>query len=141
MSHLRGPEQGTALVEFALAWPIVLLLVLGAVELAVWESEAAAVRYAAVAGARAGTAAGAGAALASAVTLRVVSASLVGTTASQWCPTDAWPAPAVWVCATDTGVAVQVDVGGSVPSLVPLVAGGGLPVRAHVLLRKETFVP
>lgn len=140
MSHLRGLEQGTALVEFALAWPIVLLLVLGAVELAVWESEAAAARYAALAGARAGTAAGAGALVASAVTLRVISASLVGTTASQWCPTDARPAPAVWVCATDTGVAVQVDVGGSVPSLVPLVAGGRLPVRAHAQLRKESFV-
>jgi Flp pilus assembly protein TadG len=140
VSYLRELEQGTALVEFALAWPIVLLLVLGAVELAVWESEAAAARYAAVAGARAGTAAGAGAVVASAVTLRVISASLVGTTASQWCPTDARPAPAVWVCATDTGAAVQVDVGGSVPSLVPLVAGGGLPVRAHAQLRKEAFI-
>lgn len=140
MNHFEGRERGTALVEFALAWPIVLLLVLGAVELAVWESEAAAARYAAVAGARAGTAAGAGAVVASAVTLRVISASLVGTTASQWCPTDARPEPAVWVCATDTGAAVQVDVGGSVPSLVPLVAGGGLPVRAHAQLRKEAFV-
>jgi len=141
VNHLEGREQGTALVEFALAWPIVLLLVLGGVELAVWESEAAAARYAAVAGARAGTAAGAGAVVAaSAVTLRVISASLVGTTASQWCPTDARPAPGVWVCATDTGAAVQVDVGGSVPSLVPLVAGGGLPVRAHAQLRKEAFV-
>ena len=140
MNHLEGRDQGTALVEFALAWPIVLLLVLGAVELAVWESEAAAARYAAGAGARAGTAAGAGAVVASAVTLRVMSASLVGTTPSQWCPTDARPAPAVWVCATDTGATVQVDVGGSVPSLVPLVAGGGLPVRAHAQLRKEAFV-
>jgi len=140
VNQLEGREQGTALVEFALAWPIVLLLVLGAVELAVWESEAAAARYAAVAGARAGTAAGAGAMVASAVTLRVISASLVGTTASQWCPTDARPAPEVWVCATDTGAAVQVDVGGSVPSIVPLLGGGGLPLRAHVQLRKETFV-
>jgi Flp pilus assembly protein TadG len=140
VTHLEGREQGTALIEFALAWPIVLLLVLGAVELAVWESEAAAARYAAVVGTRAGTAASAGAVVASAVTLRVISASLVGTTASQWCPTDARPAPAVWVCATDTGAAVQVDVGGSVPSLVPLVAGGGLPVRAHAQLRKEAFV-
>jgi Flp pilus assembly protein TadG len=141
VKYLEGRQQsGTALVEFALAWPIVLLLVLGSVELAVWESEAAAARYAALAGARAGTAAGAGAVVASAVSLRAISASLVGTRASSWCPIDARPAPAVWVCATDTGVDVQVDVGGSVPSLVPLVAGGGLPLRAHVQLRKETFV-
>ena len=132
--------KGTALLEFALAWPIVLLLVLGAVELAIWESETAAARDAALAGARAGTAAGAGAAVASGVTLRAFSASLVGTMASAWCPTDGPPAPAVWVCATDTGAAVRVDVGGSVPSLVPLVAGKGLPLRAHVELGKETFL-
>jgi len=35
-------SRGSALIEFALAWPIVLLLVLGSVELAVWASEAAA---------------------------------------------------------------------------------------------------
>ena len=140
MNHLGAGDRGTALVEFALAWPIVLLLVLGAVELAVWESEAAAARDAALAGARAGAAASAGAGVASDVTLQALSASLVGTTASPWCPTSARPAPAVWVCAIDTGAAVQVDVGGSVPSLVPLVAGAGLPVRARVVLEKETFV-
>src|SRR4029077_6633293 len=55
-----GGERGTALMEFALAWPIVLLLVLGAVEMAVWGSESASAREAALAGARAGTVAGAG---------------------------------------------------------------------------------
>ena len=133
-------SSGTALVEFALAWPIVLLLVLGAVQLAVWESEAAAAHESALAGARAGTAAGAGAEVASEVTLRAISVSLVGVRALPWCPTDARPAPVLWGCATDACSALQVEVGGSVPSLVPIVPGGGLPVRAHVVLGKETFV-
>ena len=137
---MTRPSSGSALVEFALAWPIVLLLVLGAVQLAVWESEAAAAHESALAGARAGTAAGAGAEVASEVTLRAISVSLIGVRARPWCPTDPRPQPALWVCATDAGVALQVDVGGSVPSLVPMVSGRGLPVRAHVVLGKETFV-
>ncbi len=131
--------RGTALMEFALAWPIVLLLVLGTVELAVWESEATAARGAALAGARAGTVAGAGPAVASGVAIHALSASLVGVRASAWCPSDPRPAPVLWVCAIDRGAAVQVDVGGSVPALVPLVPGAGLPLRAHAVLSKETF--
>lgn len=127
-------------MEFALAWPIVLLLVLGAAELAVWESEAVAARNAALAGARAGTVAGAGAEVAAGVTLRAMSGSLVGVSATRWCPTDRRPSPALWVCATDLGADLQVEVGGSVPSLVPLVPGRGLPLRAHVVLTKERFV-
>jgi hypothetical protein len=132
-------SRGTALMEFALAWPIVLLLVLGAVEMTVWESEAAAARGAALAGARAGTVAGAGIDVAATVTLRALSASLVGASASAWCPSDTRPAPALWVCATDLGAALQVDVRGSVPSLVPIVPGRRLPLRAHVVLDKEKF--
>jgi TadE-like protein len=126
-------------MEFALAWPIVLLIVLGTVEMAVWASEAAAARDAALAGARAGTVAGASEDVATRVTLRVMSASLVGVRASAWCPPGTKPAPAVWVCAIDHGEVMQVDVGGAVPSLVPLVPGQGLPVRAHVVLNKEKF--
>jgi hypothetical protein len=126
-------------MEFALAWPIVLLLVLGAVEMAVWESESASAREAAVAGARAGTVAGSGVAVAARVTLRAMSSSLVGVSASVWCPRDPEPAPALWVCAVDLGAALEVDVGGSVPSLVPIVPGRGLPLHAHVVLDKETF--
>jgi hypothetical protein len=133
-------SRGAALMEFALAWPIVLLLVLGTVEMAVWASEAAAARDAALAGARAGSVVGAGADVATRVTVRVMSASLVGVSASAWCPTGARPAPALWVCSIDRGDVLQVDVGGSVPSLVPLVPGRGLPVRAHVVLNKEMFV-
>jgi len=133
-------SRGAALMEFALAWPIVLLMVLGAVQLALWESEAAAARNAALAGARAGTVAGAGADVAAQVALRVMSSSLVGVRASAWCPATARSAPALWVCATDLGNALQVDVGGSVPSLVPLVSASGFPVSAHVVLQKERFV-
>ena len=133
-------SRGSALIEFALAWPIVLLLVLGAVEVAVWASEVAAARGAALAGARAGTVAGANANLAAAVAARTLSASLIGARAVEWCPGRAAPVPQVWVCATDRGSALQVDIGGTVPSLVPLISAAGLPLRAHVTLDKETFV-
>jgi hypothetical protein len=126
-------------MEFALAWPIVLLLVLGAVEMAVWESESASAHDAALAGARAGTVAGAGVDVAAGVTLRAMSSSLVGASASIWCPGDPRPAPSLWVCASDFGAALEVDVGGSVPALVPIVPGGGLPIHAHAVLDKERF--
>jgi hypothetical protein len=126
-------------MEFALAWPIVLLLVLGTVEITVWESESAAAREAALAGARAGTAAGAGVDVAAQVTLRALSASLVGVRASMWCPRDPKRAPALWICVIDLGAALEVDVGGAVPSLVPIVPGRGLPLRARAVLDKERF--
>jgi hypothetical protein len=126
-------------MEFALAWPIVLLLVLGAVQVTVWESESAAAREAALAGARAGTVAGASVDAAVRVTLRSLSSSLVGASASVWCPRDPTRAPALWVCATDLGAALEVDIGGSVPSLVPIVPGRGLPLHAHAVLDKERF--
>ncbi|HEU0169410.1 MAG TPA: TadE family protein [Chloroflexota bacterium] len=136
---MKRLSRGAALMEFALAWPIVLLLVLGAVEMAVWESESAAAREAALAGARAGTVAGAGVDAAAQVTLRALSSSLVGVSGSIWCPRDPSRAPALWVCATDLGAALEVDIGGWVPSLVPIVPGRGLPLRAHVVFDKERF--
>jgi hypothetical protein len=45
----------------------------------------------------------------------------------------------VWVCARDLGAAIQVDVGGAVPALVPLVHESGLPLHAHVVIQKEAF--
>jgi Flp pilus assembly protein TadG len=136
---MKGSSRGTALMEFALAWPIVLLLVLGAVQLAIWGSESAAARSAALAGARAGTVAGARADVAARVTLRAMSAALVGAGAAVWCPADRQPEPPLWVCATDLGSSLRVDVVGSVPSLVPIVSGKGLPIRARVVLDKEGF--
>lgn len=126
-------------MEFALAWPVALLLVLGAVETAVWGSETFAAQSAALAGARAGAVAGATPAIAVAVALRVLSPSLVGVTASSCCPQESRPVPPVWVCARDLGSAIEVDVGGVVPALVPIVHGGGLPLRAGVVLEKEAF--
>ena len=126
-------------MEFALAWPIALLLVLGGVETAVWGSEVFAARSAAIAGARAGAVAGASPEVAVEVTLRVLSPSLVGVTASAWCPGESPQLPAVWVCARDLGADIQVDVGGVVPAIVPIVHEGGLPLHAHVVIPKEVF--
>ena len=126
-------------MEFALAWPIVLLLVLGAVQLAIWASESAAARGAALAGARAGTVAGAGADVAARVTLNSLTPALVGAGAAVWCPADSGRQPMLWICATDLGSALRVDVGGFVPSLVPIVSDRGMPIHARVVLDKETF--
>ncbi|HEV2027102.1 MAG TPA: TadE/TadG family type IV pilus assembly protein [Candidatus Dormibacteraeota bacterium] len=131
--------RGAAMVEFALAWPVALLLVLSSVELAVWVAESFAARSAALAGARAASVAGASPQVATGVTIRVLAPSLVGVRAVAWCPGQGGAPPPLWVCARDLGSAVQVDVGGSVPALVPLAWGGGLPLHAHVALQKETF--
>jgi hypothetical protein len=34
---------------------------------------------------------------------------------------------------------MQVEIGGAVPAIVPLVGQAGLPVRAHVVVQKATF--
>jgi TadE-like protein len=133
-------QGAAALVEFALVWPIALLIVLATVETAVWSAEAYAARAASLAGARAGSVEGATAAVASAVAARTLSSSLVGVEAVVWCPGGRRPAPPVWVCAIDLGAAVEVDVGGSAPALVPLLAGG-IPLHASVVLQKERFSP
>jgi hypothetical protein len=134
-------QAAAALVEFALVWPVALLIVLGAVETAVWSAEAYAVRAASLAGARAGSVVGGTPQAATAVAIQTLSAGLVGTAAVAWCPGSPRPAPPLWVCAIDTGAAVEVDVGGSVPALVPIAPGAGLPVHVHVVLQKERFAP
>jgi Flp pilus assembly protein TadG len=131
--------RGTALVEFALAWPVALLLALGTVETAVWSSETYAARSAALAGARAAAAAGGTPEVAVAVTRRILSPSLVGVTASAWCPGESQTSPALWVCARDRGDAIQVEVGGAVPAVVPLVGDAGLPLHAEAVVQKERF--
>ena len=139
MSLHQRPIRGTALVEFAVAWPVALLLALGAVETAVWASEAFAARSAALAGARAAAAAGGTSDVAVAVTRRVLSPSLVGVSASAWCPGESQASPALWVCARDLGDAMQVEIGGAVPAIVPLVGRDGLPLHARVVVQKERF--
>jgi TadE-like protein len=132
-------QAGAALVEFALVWPVALLIVLGTVEAAVWSAEAYAVRSASLAGAEAASVAGGTPAAGTAVAIRALSAGLVGATAAAWCPGAGRPAPPLWVCARDLGSEIEVDVGGSVPALFPVTPGRGLPVHAHVVLQKESF--
>lgn len=131
--------RGTALVEFAVAWPAALLLALGCVEFSVWSAEAFAVRSAALAGARAASVAGGGASVASQVALRALGPSLVGVSAAAWCPGQAGTRPEVWVCSQDAGASIEVTIGGTAPAIVPLVAGSGLPLRARVVMQKEVF--
>jgi hypothetical protein len=132
-------KRGAALLEFALAWPVALLLALGCVELAVWGEESFAARSAALAGARAAAAAGSSPQVATLVTMRILAPSLVGARPAEWCPAQGGKAPPVWVCSTDLGSAVEVEVGGSAPAVVPIGTRQGLPLHAHVLIQKETF--
>ena len=133
-------SRGSALIEFALAWPIVLALVLGCVQVAIWATQALEVRVAALAGARAATVDGASSDVATAVALRTLAPGMFGVELGAWCPGDAASIrPAVWVCARDTAGAVEVTIGGASPSLLPLLPGAGLPLRADVVLQKEVF--
>ncbi len=133
-------SHGAALMEFALAWPVALLLVLGTVELALWASETFAARSAALAGARAASVAGSNPSAGELVAAQSLGATVFGARVVRSCP--AGPAgPSVRVCARDLGAAVEVDVDGALPSLIPIVAGAALPIHAHVVIEKETFVP
>ena len=138
---MKRTQSGAALMEFALAWPIVLTVVLGAVQVTVWATETMAARSAALAGARAGSVAGADAAQASQVAVRTLGAGLVGVEVASWCPGSESPAPVVWVCARETQMESEVEIGGTVPALVPALFAAGLPLRAQVALQKEVFAP
>ena len=128
-------------MEFALAWPIVLILVLGAVQLTIWASETMTARAAALAGARAGSVAGGTAGTASEVAMRTLDGGLIGVVAEGWCPGSSSTAPTVWVCARESPAEISVEIGGTAPSLVPAMLGQGLPLRAEVTLQKEVFAP
>ena len=128
--------RGAALVEFALAWPVALLLVLGAVQVTLWASESFAARAAILAGARTATVGGSTADVAAIVAVRALRPAIFGTTVRASCANE--NSSYLRVCARDLGDAVEVDVDGTVPALVPLIAGG-LPVDAQVILQKELF--
>ena len=132
-------SPGSTLLEFAVAWPVFLLAVLGSIQLSIWSVEVLAVRSAALAGARAATAAGSGRAVGSAVAVRSLQPFLAGARAAAWCPGDHDQRPAVWVCSAVAAGSVEVRVGGAVPALVPLAGGLGLPVGADVILSVENF--
>ncbi|GAC1658120.1 MAG: hypothetical protein NVS9B1_17370 [Candidatus Dormibacteraceae bacterium] len=130
---------GSGLVEFAIAWPLALMLVLAAVQLSVWGAESSAAHQAALAGARVGQAAGAAPDGVARAALAVLNPALVGVRAVAACPSATGAAPPVWVCAVVSPTMVKVAIGGSVPSLVPLLAGGGLPIAADLALPREVF--
>jgi len=138
---MRRGQLGAALMEFALAWPIVLTLVLGAVQLTVWASETMTARAASLAGARAGSVAGGTPEQATEVALRILRIGLVGVHPEAWCPGASLSTPEVWVCSRAEAAEVSVEVGGTVPSLVPAIFGAGLPLHAEVALQKELFTP
>ena len=138
---MKSHQSGMALMEFALAWPIVLTLVLGAVQVTVWATESMAARSAALAGARAGSVAGGTAAQAREVTRQTLGAGLVGVEVGSWCPGSEPPAPTVWVCVRDQATEIEIEIGGTVPALVPAVFAAGLPLRAQAALPREVFAP
>ncbi|MGH7777018.1 MAG: TadE/TadG family type IV pilus assembly protein [Candidatus Dormibacterales bacterium] len=131
-------SRGQALVEFAVAWPVALLLVLGCVQLGVFAAESQAAREAALGGARAGTAVGSAAGSAGPVAVAALQPWLPGTRVGLWCPGSPGR-PQVWVCVREATTSVEVSVGGRVPALVPLVPGGGLPLSADARLDRERF--
>ena len=138
---MSSSQRAAGLVEFALAWPVAVLLVTGAVQIALWGAEWSAAHSAAEAGARAASMAGASPEEGAVVAARSLGPAVAGAGVGVWCPGNAGPTPPVWVCARDLGNAVEVSVGGAAPALVPLPALHGLPLRAHVTVAKESFAP
>jgi Flp pilus assembly protein TadG len=135
-------QHGSALTEFALAWPIILLLVLAAIQIAVYGVEAYAAREAALSGARVGSERGATTGLAADTALSALRPALAGADAEAWCPGSAAAQPRwVWVCASESAAGIQVQVGGSVPAIVPLPVAAALPVGSTALLAREVFAP
>lgn len=140
---MRG-QRGSTITEFALAWPVILLLILIGVQVAVYGVETFACRSAALAGARIGSESGGGVAAAQAGALAAVTPSLVGASAAAWCPTlrgGTAPPRWVWVCAVDQPGAVRVVIRGTVPTVVPLPGATALPVSADAAVAKEVFQP
>ena len=131
-------SRGQALVEFAVAWPVTLLLVLVCVQLGVFAAEAQAAREAALVGARSGTALGSGPAASAALAVDALRPWVIGAEVGAWCPGKP-DQPQVWVCGQGTGDWVDVSIGGRVPALVPLLPGGGIPLAADVRLDTERF--
>ena len=140
---MRRRQRGSALTEFALAWPLILLLVLAAIQIAVYGVESYSAREAALAGARVGSERGAGVEAAQQAALRALRPALAGASASAWCPPGAGGgAPRwVWVCASTGSAGVEVRVGGTVPAIVPLPLPAGLPISADAHLAREVFEP
>lgn len=133
-------QRGSVLVEFALVWPLVLLTTLASVQVALWGSAAFAARAAALAGARVGAAAGGSPAAAFAAAAPVLRAAMPQTSISAWCPGQPLRPQGVRVCAVSHPAGFEVEIGGTLPGLVPLVPGGQGPgIHADVALPYERF--
>ena len=131
-------SRGSTLVEFALAWPLVLALVYACIQLAIWGAEEHAAHSAALAGVRAGSAANGDAGTAAEIAVAVLRPSLVGASLAVSCADADVREPGAFVCARELTGAVDVTIAGSVPALVPLM-GSGLPISAHAVIAKEAF--
>ena len=135
--------RGSTLLEFAIAWPIMLLLVLGAVQLSILAVEDYSARAAAVAGARAGSATGGTTQGAEAMAVNALNPSLVGVRAVAYCASDDHAAPPpLWVCAESSPTEVTVTIGGTVPTIIPLLRlARGVDLTAQATIRREVFQP
>jgi len=137
-------QRGSALTEFALAWPLILLLVLSAVQVAVYGVESYSAREAALVGARIASERGATLDVAQQAAIRALRPALAGATATPWCPPPPdgeRPPPWVWVCGQNTPAGVELRVGGQVPPVLPLPGGAALPISADAQLAREVFAP
>ena len=132
-------QRGSALTEFAVVWPLVVLTVLAAVQVGLWSAAGFATRSAALAAARVGAGTAGSPAAAYAVARSVLGSAMPATTLTQWCPGGA-PPSGVWVCARSIPAGFEVLIGGTLSALVPLVPGRrGLPVHADAVLPYERF--
>ncbi len=132
-------QRGSALAEFAVVWPLVLLTTLVAVQLGLWSAAGFATRSAALAAARVGAGTAGSPAMAFAVASQVLTAAMPATTVTAWCPAGT-PPGGVWVCTRSTPAGFEVLIGGGLAALVPMVPGHrSLPVHADAVLPYERF--
>lgn len=124
---MRRPtrQRGAALLETALTFPALLLVVLGLLQFALWAHAENVATDAASYGARRAAEAGGTLSAAVATTQGLVQSGLGGYAAG------------FTVQGQDTGPAVVLDVQGSIPLLLPWLGTPALPVRAERVARKE----
>lgn len=132
-------RRGAALVEFAVAWPVAVLLTAGGVQLTLWGAEVSAAHEAALAGARVGQAPGASAAQVKNAAQTVLRSWAGGVAPVAWCPGEEALQPQLWVCPGLTPALSEVRVGGDLTPLLALVPGGRLPFAVDVRLPREAY--
>ena len=121
----HGSERGSALLETALTFPALLLVVLGLLQFALWAHAENVATDAASYGAHRAAEVGGTLSVAVAATQELVQSGLGGYAAS------------FTVQGQDTGPAVVLDVQGSIPLLLPWFGTAALPVHAERVARKE----